>query len=179
MFCMRRPRAWIDAAPTVTERIAMSRKRAKEYARGLLDKYGLSHVNVRIGRAKRELGRAVFSKGKPHTMILSRYLIDLNPWPEVKNTILHELAHFLAGPRAGHGPLWKKKAKELGARLESRTSKAVMPPLRWELYCHEGKHQITTYSRKPKGSMALCYCQDCGLESVGMLELRDTKNVTS
>ena len=34
---------------------------------------------------------------------------------EVKDTILHEIAHALAVARAGHGPAWKTVARRIGA----------------------------------------------------------------
>lgn len=34
---------------------------------------------------------------------------------EIKDTILHELAHVLAGLKAGHGEKWERVAKTIGA----------------------------------------------------------------
>jgi SprT protein len=36
------------------------------------------------------------------------------PESSLVDTILHEIAHMLAGESAGHGPEWKKVAKEIG-----------------------------------------------------------------
>jgi predicted SprT family Zn-dependent metalloprotease len=33
---------------------------------------------------------------------------------ELNNTVLHEIAHMIAGQGAGHGPKWKQIAKEIG-----------------------------------------------------------------
>ena len=38
---------------------------------------------------------------------------------QVTDTILHEIAHALAGPGAGHGPAWKATASRLGATPKS------------------------------------------------------------
>jgi hypothetical protein len=38
--------------------------------------------------------------------VVSRY--------ELRQSILHEIAHALSGSKAGHGPRWQKKARELG-----------------------------------------------------------------
>ena len=39
---------------------------------------------------------------------------------EVRDTILHEIAHALAGAKAKHGPAWKAIARRLGATLKAR-----------------------------------------------------------
>lgn len=39
-----------------------------------------------------------------------------DPWPEVRDTLAHEVAHALAGFRAGHGARWQAWAGVLGAR---------------------------------------------------------------
>ena len=48
---------------------------------------------------------------------LSAWLVDLNgpDHPEVIDTLRHEVAHVLAGPRHNHDLLWKSYAVELGA----------------------------------------------------------------
>ena len=53
--------------------------------------------------------------------ILSRMHAVQKPPELVTEVILHEIAHALAGPEAGHGPEWKAIAIRLGARPRSRT----------------------------------------------------------
>ncbi|TFB96985.1 SprT-like domain-containing protein [Cryobacterium sp. HLT2-28] len=45
---------------------------------------------------------------------VSRYLAARYDDDEVHQILLHEVAHALAGPRAGHGPKWKAVASGLG-----------------------------------------------------------------
>lgn len=47
---------------------------------------------------------------------LSRSLTRLCPREDVEDTVLHEVAHALAGPKAGHGPVWRAHARRIGAR---------------------------------------------------------------
>lgn len=50
------------------------------------------------------------------------YLRHPKTTPDVlKNTILHELAHAIAGHEAGHGPKWKSVAREIGCDAERLT----------------------------------------------------------
>jgi predicted SprT family Zn-dependent metalloprotease len=45
---------------------------------------------------------------------VSRHLAAKYEDDEVHQILLHEVAHAIAGPRAGHGPQWKSIAYELG-----------------------------------------------------------------
>ncbi|HAM27326.1 MAG TPA: sprT domain-containing protein [Microbacteriaceae bacterium] len=48
------------------------------------------------------------------TISVSRYLASRYDDDEVHQVLLHEVAHAMAGTRAGHGPKWKAIAAELG-----------------------------------------------------------------
>lgn len=45
---------------------------------------------------------------------VSRYLAARYDDDEIHQILLHEVAHALAGPRAGHGPRWKVVAANIG-----------------------------------------------------------------
>ena len=45
---------------------------------------------------------------------VSRYLASRYEDDEIHQVLLHEVAHAIAGTRAGHGPRWKAVAAELG-----------------------------------------------------------------
>src|SRR5262249_52473488 len=45
---------------------------------------------------------------------MSRYLVALNTESEVRDTILHEIAHVLAPRGDGHGPAWRSIAHAIG-----------------------------------------------------------------
>lgn len=50
---------------------------------------------------------------------ISRWILSVLPWDEVKDTLLHEAAHALVGPGHKHGPRWRRAARALGARPEA------------------------------------------------------------
>ncbi len=71
--------------------------------------------------------------------------------------LLHEVAHALAGSRAGHGPRWKKVAAELGyegSRLHSGAVAEELAP--WVGACPAG-HAHFRY-RKPTRPLACGLC---------------------
>ena len=45
---------------------------------------------------------------------MSRHLAGDWDDDEVHQILLHEVAHAIAGSRAGHGPVWRRTAEELG-----------------------------------------------------------------
>lgn len=121
-------------------------------ARQLMDFYDLGEWSFGFDRAKRRCGNTNFGTT---TITLSRYYVELNGPDLVMDTIRHEIAHVLAGPAAGHGPLWKKYAVHVGARPCARKS-AVMPPGDWHGRCDCGyPHRM---HRKPKRAW---HCNTC------------------
>ena len=85
-------------------------------ARELMDRHGLDEWALRFNGARRKLGEC-----RPlQKLILISRVHALNGAPaQVTDTILHEIAHALAGPVAGHGPAWKAVARRLGATPKS------------------------------------------------------------
>ncbi len=65
---------------------------------------------------------------------LSRPLTEVNDEAQVMDTLLHETAHALAGPEAGHGPLWKETARAVGASPEA-TARGVVTATKYYAVC--------------------------------------------
>lgn len=86
-------------------------------ARALMDGNGLHEWSLRFGNARKKLGEC---RAKEKLIVLSRTHAAEGTPDDVTDTILHEIAHALAGPAAGHGPAWKSVARRLGARPASR-----------------------------------------------------------
>ncbi|GAA1644624.1 SprT-like domain-containing protein [Microbacterium flavum] len=61
--------------------------------------------------AKRRAGACDYTRGR---ITVSRYLAARYDDETNRQTLLHEVAHALAGARAGHGPVWKRTARGLG-----------------------------------------------------------------
>ena len=67
---------------------------------------------------------------------MSKSLVELNDWGQVKDTALHEIAHGLAGKGHGHDQYWKSKCELIGARPERCYSSTVItPPEKWKGIC--------------------------------------------
>lgn len=61
--------------------------------------------------AKRRAGLCDYTRKR---ISVSRYLAARHSDDDNHQTLLHEVAHALAGPAAGHGPRWKTVARDLG-----------------------------------------------------------------
>lgn len=70
-------------------------------------------------------------------------------WDEddIKDTVLHEIAHALAGPSAGHGPEWKAMCRTVGARPERCYSNRPSIEPRWTGTCPKCHHQSKRHRR--------------------------------
>lgn len=81
--------------------------------RQLMDKHGLKDWNFQFSPAKSWLGRCQYNEQLIKLSIRHAFAL---PVDDVTDTILHEIAHALAGHKVGHGPEWKAIAVRIGAR---------------------------------------------------------------
>jgi SprT protein len=80
--------------------------------------FRFDHSKVRFGKCN--YGRKQIS--------LSRHLVELNSEAEVRETILHEIAHALAPRGAGHGPKWQRVAQSIGCTAKRCYGEEVARP---------------------------------------------------
>lgn len=91
------------------------------WAKSIMAKHGLSDWSFKInGRLKRTLGLCSYSKRE---IQLRRKHVEEDTYDCILDTLLHEIAHALAGYNAGHGPKWKAIAIRLGAKPTSTKSR--------------------------------------------------------
>ncbi|MEO7268446.1 MAG: SprT-like domain-containing protein [Knoellia sp.] len=123
--------------------------------RRLLREHGLEHWNVTTDRAKTRAGVCRFAA---RTISLSAPLTRLHDEVEVRDTILHEIAHALVGPSHGHDDVWRAKAMAIGCsgeRTLSTSAPSVEGPWRGE--CPHG--HVTTRHRRPTRVLSCSRCR--------------------
>ncbi len=81
-------------------------------ARQLMDEHGLADWTLAFVESRRRLGDCNFRERV--IRITRAHALDDDD-AQIRDTVLHEIAHAIAGPEAGHGPLWKVAARRLGA----------------------------------------------------------------
>ncbi len=88
---------------------------------------------------------------------VSKYLAIRFDDDEIHQVLLHEVAHAMAGVRAGHGPKWKSISRELGyvgTRTHDGSVADELAP--WLGTCPRG-HELYRY-RKPTRPMSCAKC---------------------
>lgn len=132
------------------------RAAARALALELMACHGLHDWAFAFGRQKRTLGLCRYAA---RTIELSIYLVDRNGPDEVRDTVLHEIAHALVGPGHAHDAVWKAKAAAIGARPQ-RCGAANMPAGRWHARCG-GCGQAFSRHRRPR-RLTGWFCRGCG-----------------
>jgi predicted SprT family Zn-dependent metalloprotease len=137
---------------------------AKTLATQLMSEHGLTEWQFRFNSNKRRAGVCRYpSRGKPGRIELSKHYVLRNPADEVRDTILHEIAHALVGHGHGHDEVWKAKCVEVGARPERCYGEEVeMPKGRWRATCG-GCGREHDRHRRPK-RLTGWFCGRCGKE---------------
>lgn len=140
--------------------------RVRKLALELMGFHGLTDWTFGFNRRKRSMGLCLY---KLRAIELSVYFVRRNNHEEIRDTILHEIAHALVGPEHGHNSVWKQKCVEIGAK-PNRCANADMPEGRWQSHCCgcDSRHYR---HRKPKRATGW-YCRKCGPE-LGKLVWKD------
>jgi predicted SprT family Zn-dependent metalloprotease len=126
---------------------------AEALAHQLMSVHGLSHWHFRFDRAVRRFG---FCRYRVRRITLSKRFTLLNSEPEIRNTILHEIAHALVGPHHGHGRAWRAKARELGCNGSRCCDRSVVAPsAKWVAEC-PGCRRVVRRHRRAVASCGQC-----------------------
>lgn len=127
---------------------------AKDLALNLMAKHGLieSGWSFRFDNAKRRFGCCFYRK---RVISLSKELTEIREESNVRNTILHEIAHALVGYGHGHSSVWKKKAIEIGCNGQRCSNDATLKG-KWVGVCPAG--HVHYKHRRPQGKRSCALC---------------------
>jgi hypothetical protein len=99
---------------------------AEQLTRYLMAYHGLSGWRFRFDKATRRFGCCDYTR---RTISLSRRIVLLNDADRVRATVLHEIAHALAGPGTGHSRQWREIALRIGGDgRRCYGSEVTLPP---------------------------------------------------
>lgn len=107
---------------------------AEQMAKALMTEHGLTDWTFRFDRAKRRFGICNYTH---QTIGLSAPATRINGEDVVRDTILHEIAHAIAGKSAGHGYRWQAVCRQIGAEPTRcvDTDTANVPPAKYVGTC--------------------------------------------
>ena len=124
-----------------------------ELTRSEMDKNGLYDWKLDLDNAKVRAGACFFREKK---ISFSRKFIKNSNEIEIYDTILHEIAHALVGPKHGHDIVWKKMAKKLGCSAK-RCHNLEFSDYKWIRYCKNLCWEQKIHRRKIN-----LICRKCG-----------------
>ena len=122
-------------------------------ARSEMDKYGLCDWKLELDHAKVRAGACHFTEKK---ISFSRNFIKYADDFDINDTILHEIAHALVGPKHGHDSVWKTMAKKIGCSAK-RCHTLEFSDYKWVRFCTNHCWEQKTHRRKPN-----LVCKKCG-----------------
>lgn len=120
-------------------------------------KHGLTTWTFGWARTKRRQG---VCKYRSRRIEIAEYYARHNSREKVLDTLMHEIAHALAGPKAGHGPVWKAIAKKLGAipRAYDTCPETAVMPGDWQATCEACGRTFHKYRRPVQLDGYRCRC---------------------
>jgi predicted SprT family Zn-dependent metalloprotease len=131
----------------------MSPDEAQELALELMGEHGLTvgGWNFAFDRAARRFGSCSHRR---KVISLSRRLTELNDRAEVRNTLLHEIAHALLPPATGHRRAWRDLAVSIGC--DGRRCHAALTEPRWVATCPACGRRSKYHRRRTRLACARC-----------------------
>lgn len=123
-----------------------------------LRKHGLKLWSFGLAKTKRRQGVCKF---RDRRIEIAEYYARHNSREKVLDTLLHEIAHALAGPKAGHGPVWKALAHRLGATPQACDTcvDTVVIPGDWQATCEACNKIFHKYKRPRQLNGYRCRCK--------------------
>ena len=144
---------------TYEERLKNNWKWCKNYFDRKAKEFKLIGWQIGIDHAMKRLGQTDYNK---KLITISKHFLRGPNCSEskIRNTVLHEIAHCLVGPKHNHDKVWKNMALKIGCNGKVTESMDI-PDAKWLMYCPK-KCFKQTYLRKPKTEGKVCLkCNSC------------------
>ena len=131
---------------------------ARDLALALMRRHGLHDWAFAFDHARRRFGSC---RPGRQLITLSRPLTFLNDEAQVRDTILHEIAHALT-PGDGHGPKWKRVCLAIGAEPKRCYGDAeVVSPARRQAPYEIGCRRCGWWADRHRLTRRKLVCKSC------------------
>lgn len=132
----------------------MELHRAAALAQTLLAEHGLGGWTFAFDRARVRAGACHHHDRR---ITLSPHLTRAHDEGQVRETLLHEIAHALVGPRHGHDEVWRARALAIGSTGRRCYPGEPAVPGRWQGRC-AGGHVVHRH-RRPTRVLVCTRCR--------------------
>lgn len=141
---------------------------AKQLAYALMLEHGLVSVGWRF-KFDNAVIRLGLCKHSTKTISISKPITRLNDVAQVRNTLLHEIAHALVGRNHGHNATWRFKAISIGCNGQRCTNSVVSVDPKYKIVCAMCGTSWPCH-RKPR-RLDVSWHKTCGRASQGKLSI--------
>lgn len=138
---------------TFDERLNKNWKWCKTYFERKSKELKIKGWSIAMDDKKTSLGQTDYNKKR---ITISRHFLRGVSCDEKKmrNTVLHEIAHVIAGPNENHGKKWKSIALKIGC--DGKVCGYMdLPDAKYIVTC-KNKCFVNSYYRKPKVENKIC-----------------------
>lgn len=136
-----------------------------------LEEQGLRGWTVRLSKAKGSLGHCEHSN---KTIALSRHWLAVLDDEEIINTIIHEVAHAIAGYKAGHGPEWRRICLGMGGSATRTGGEGFKVESKYVGKCPGNHVSIQRHALSAAMKEDRFYCKACLADGLSVTEARLT-----
>lgn len=150
------PKKAAPLAPHPEKQLASKQARphgfALELGAQLFAEHGLTDWKLVLDHARRRAGQCDY---RAKTISLSRHYVRYAAESHIRDTILHEIAHALVGPRHGHDAVWRQQARAIGCTA-TRCHTLEFSAARWLMTCPDNCFEVPRHRRKANMVCAKC-----------------------
>ena len=157
-------RPFVGLATSAVHTLAQRWSYFRDLAASEMKWHGLSQQSwaVKYDHAR---ARAGLCDLRAKMLSFSRNLIARESPADMRNTLLHEIAHALAGAKHGHDRTWRAIALQIGCDGK-RCHTMELAPAKWFYRCSAGCWQVSRFKRSRLGATSKHTCKICGAASV-------------
>ena len=138
--------------------MAMTEREVTALALQLMSEHNLNWPawGFRMSRSKNAIGFCQYNHFNGGMITFSKNFLHLADH-EIRDTILHEIAHAIAGHKASHGPEWKAVCRRIGAKPDANADLKSEDKVafKWTGICPNG-HASQRHALTEKGKRMAC-----------------------
>lgn len=133
---------------------------AEKLAKELMIQYKITDFKFKFSDSFRVFG---YCSETNKEISLSRYLTELNGESEVRDCILHEIAHALT-PNCSHNEIWVRVAKAIGANGQRCYDDNLVekPTCKWSARCENCDIKILRHRKNNRLFCSVCVQKNNG-----------------